>query len=163
MTGSLLLAAPALAHEGGRKEKGRHGMASTTLIKMHDDDDDDDDRGGRGRGQRAAFALPFGNGQPIVAGTVTAVSSTTFTITNKGGASFSVNAAGANIVKNNATSTLSNVAVGDAVVIQGTVNGSSITASAILEKSTPNATSTKARGNFFGHINKFFSRLFGFF
>lgn len=103
----------------------------------------------------------FGGGQggmhggmaPGVFGTVSAVNGTTLTITSKGFAgyghpsststaapaptTYTVNASGATVVKDGASSTLSSVAVGDTVVVRGTVNGTSITATAIMDGVLP--------------------------
>lgn len=101
-----------------------------------------------------------GTGQPVVVGTVTAVSGTTVTIKNASGVTYAVNAAGSTIVKNGSSKTVSDLAVGDTLVVQGVVNGSTITASSVL---TQNATSAgKIKIGFFGGIGKFFSGIFGF-
>jgi hypothetical protein len=116
-----------------------------------------------------------GNGEPIVAGNVAAINGTTLTVTNASNVTYTIDAASATIVKDNATSTISNVATGDTVIVQGTVNGNSVTASSILDQGTKgqNASSTGGTsssashgGNFvsgiFGAIGGFFSHLFGF-
>ncbi len=107
-----------------------------------------------------------GNGQPIIGGNITAINGSTLTVTNKGSASYNVDATSATIMKNNATSTLSSIAVGDSVVIQGTVNGTAITASSVIDQGV--ASSTKAVGTgvvhkVMGAIGGFFTRVFGFF
>ncbi len=90
-------------------------------------------------------------------GTVSAINGTTLTITSKGFAGFgrpssttgsapttapapttyTVNASNATVTKGGASSTLSSVAVGDTVVVRGTVNGTSITATAIMDGVVP--------------------------
>ncbi len=112
-----------------------------------------------------------GNGQPVVAGSVTAVSGTTITISNKAGATFTVDATTAKIAKAGAVTTVSNVTVGDMVIVQGTVNGSNITAASVIDQGTTPAPTTgttqganasaKAHVGFFGRIGGFFSHLFG--
>jgi hypothetical protein len=110
-----------------------------------------------------------GNGQPIVGGNVTAISGSTVTVTNKSNITYTVNATNAIIEKANATSTLANIAVGDSVVVQGTVNGTSITASSVLDQGIPasasgNPASPRPRGfmGFFSGIGGFFAHFFGF-
>jgi hypothetical protein len=85
---------------------------------------------------------------------------------------YTVDASSATIVKGNVTSSIANVATGDSVVVQGTVNGTSITASSVIDQGAKgqDASSTSgtsvAHGNFvsgiFGAIGGFFSHIFGF-
>ncbi len=75
-----------------------------------------------------------------IAGTVTAKSGTTLTVLGKNGTSYTVAAADAKIWKNKAESTtLSSIAVGDSVVVQGDVSGSSVTAARIYAVRLPTA------------------------
>lgn len=109
-----------------------------------------------------------GNGQPIVGGTVSSISGSSITITNKSNATYTVDASSAVVAKNNATSSVSEIAVGDNLIIQGAVNGNSITASSIIDRATPNiATNPNNSGGivrkFFGRMGGFFHSLFGFF
>ena len=107
-----------------------------------------------------------GNGQPVVGGSVTAISGTTLTVTNKGGVVYAVDATNASVQKNNATSTLADVSVNDVVVVQGTINGTSIVASSVIDHGNVPASSTENKQekskSFFGGITSFFSRFFGF-
>ena len=112
-----------------------------------------------------------GNGEPVVAGSVTAISGTTITITNKSNVTYTVDATNAKVEKGNAASAISNVAVGEMIVAQGTVNGNSVTASSVLDQGTASAASAAgtngqpapaAHKGFFGAIGGFFSHLFGF-
>lgn len=107
-----------------------------------------------------------GNGQPIIAGAVTANDGTTLTITNKSGVTYTVNASTAKVQTKGALSTLSTVAVGDNVVVQGAVTGTSVTAYSVIDQgATPTAqTNDKSvtHGNIFGGIGRFFQHLFGF-
>ncbi len=82
-----------------------------------------------------------GNGEPVVGGAVTANDGTTLTVTNKSNITYSVNASSATIEKGNATSSLSSVAVGDNVVVQGTVNGTSVVASSVIDSGAASANS----------------------
>jgi len=112
-------------------------------------------------------AMLQGNGQPVVGGTVSAISGNTLTLGTKAGTSYSVDASAATVIKQGATSTLAAIAAGDAVVVQGAVNGTAITASSILDQGTPKP-STDSMGmhlepGFLGMIGGFFQHLFGFF
>lgn len=113
--------------------------------------------------------IVVGNGQPIVAGSVTLVGSTSLTITNKSNVTYNIDATNAKIVVGNATSTLSNIKVGDTVVVQGTINSNSIVASSIIDQKMPQAKpgnsdheKEKSKPGFFGGIGLFFSHMFGF-
>ncbi len=122
----------------------------------------------RGKGAAAmSTAFPIqGNGDPVIGGTVSAVSSSTLMVTAKAGQTYTVNAVNAKVVKRDVTNaTLANVSVGDAVVVQGAVNGASVTASSILDQAPAGAkgsAGTPPRRGFFGAIGGFFTRLFGF-
>lgn len=168
-------------------------ITATTIrdgVPMGDRNGNDNGQGkdkGKHMGQQMGMPSFQGNGQPIVGGTVTAVGSTTITITNKSNVSFTVNASGAVIRKGNATSSLSSITVGDNVLVQGTINGNSVVASTIIDQSAQvipgstlggegdhgdnNASSTeqdhggRGLGNIFhglGGIGNFFRSLFGF-
>jgi hypothetical protein len=107
-----------------------------------------------------------GNGQPVVAGTVSSVSGNTLSITNKSNVSYTVDVTNAKIVEGQATITVSSIAVGDSVIVQGTVNGNAVTASSVIDQkasttTTTGGTTTQPKG-FFGSIGAFFSHLFGF-
>jgi len=107
-----------------------------------------------------------GNGQPVVGGNVTAVSGSTLTITNVSNVTYTVDASNAVVDKTGVTSTVSNIIVGDRVVVQGTVNGTAITASSIIDQGVipTNAASTPEKNTgFFGAIRGFFHNVFGFF
>lgn len=127
-------------------------------------------RGPGGMGPRSATSTPptspvVGNGQPIVAGTVSAISGSTVTINNKSNVQYTIDASNAKILEGQNTIALSSVAVGDSVVVQGTVNGTSVTATTIIDQSH-GSTSTPTSGGqhvgFFAGIGQFFMHLFGF-
>jgi hypothetical protein len=115
-----------------------------------------------------------GNGEPVVGGSVTAISGTTLTVTNTSNVTYTINAASTTVVVKGASSTLANIAVGDNVIVQGTVNGNAVTASSIIDQGAKakNASSTDGQshgggigaglGELFGAIGGFFSHLFGF-
>ena len=117
----------------------------------------------------STMTIPTGNGQPVVGGTVTAVGSSTITITNKSNATYTVTTSGAAVTRAGAPATLSQVVVGDRLLIQGSVNGSSITASTIMDMGTTptnNNSSEKPRGfmgKMMGGMSGMFQHLFGFF
>lgn len=113
-----------------------------------------------------------GNGEPVVGGSVSAVNGSSLTVASKAGPTYSVDASAATVFKGNATSSVSAVAVGDNVVVQGTVNGTAVTASSAMDQGAPqsgNASSTAPHGpmggmgGIFGAIGGFFKNLFGFF
>jgi hypothetical protein len=130
--------------------------------------------GMRGVGEHASSTpLIQGNGQPVIGGTVSAVSGNTITVTTaQGGVTYSVDVTNATIKKGDTTGSVSSIAVGDKVVVQGTVNGSSVTASSVIDSAA--ASSTNAGTSITSHVNSgigkvfnsiggFFHSLFGFF
>jgi len=124
---------------------------------------------GRGMGPGSKGPSFSGNGEPVVGGTITAVNGNTISITNKSNVTYTIDATNATVDKGNATSSVSSLAVGDSVVVQGTVNGSSVTASSIIDSGTPPSTTNSKPapqkgffGGFFGGIGNFFRGLFGF-
>ncbi len=127
--------------------------------------------GRRGPGSNDTFNIQ-GNGQPLVSGTITSINGETINITNKSNVSYVIDASNAKFLKGNSSSTISGFAVGDSVVVQGTVNGNSISASSIIGVNNQNGGSMPqdngkspvknvGRG-FFGGIFGFFQRIFGF-
>jgi hypothetical protein len=109
-------------------------------------------------------------GEPVVGGNVSAINGSTLTVTNKAGATYAIDTSSAFIEKGNATSSISAVAVGDDVLVQGSVNGTSVSASSVIDQGVPptmqnGSTSTPKSGpmDFLGSIGGFFRSLFGFF
>ncbi|MCX6741268.1 MAG: DUF5666 domain-containing protein [Candidatus Parcubacteria bacterium] len=133
-------------------------------------------RDGMAPGQKSkqnANPIIQGNGQPVIGGSITAINGTTLTVTNKSNVTYTVDASSAKIEKGNADSSLANVAVGDNVLIQGTVNGTAVTASSVIDQGAPRASSANPAssasnanrgfvGGLFGAVGGFFQRLFGF-
>lgn len=123
-----------------------------------------------GMGHNGTTTLPIqGNGEPIVGGSVSAISGTTLTVTNASNVTYTIDASNAKIVENGTSTAFSNIAVGDNVIVQGTVNGNSVTASSVIDQgnSTHASSSTSSSGGprgggFFGAIGSFFKHLFGF-
>jgi hypothetical protein len=100
-----------------------------------------------------------GNGQPIVGGTVSAINGNTVTITNKSNASYTVDISNAKVTKNGNAAASSTIAVGDTILAQGTINGTTVTAVNIVDSANASAN---VHAGFFGSIGSFFARLFGF-
>jgi preprotein translocase subunit YajC len=105
----------------------------------------------------------------VVAGTVASISGNSISINTSSNTSYTIDASSAAIVKNNASSTVSSIAVGDYVVVQGAVNGTSVTASSVIDQPASSApgNSGNAPGHlkgmgFLGSIGSFFKHLFGF-
>jgi len=103
-----------------------------------------------------------GNGQPIIAGTVSTISGSTLTITNKSNVVYTVDATNAKIAQGSNTIAIGGITVGDMVVVQGTVNGTSVVASSVIDQKVASTTTTQPSKGFFGSIGAFFSHLFGF-
>ena len=126
--------------------------------------------GGKGRDGMASSTSPVtGNGQPVIAGTISAISGSSITITNKSNVSYTVDASNAKIVQGQNTIAISNLAVGTSVIVQGSVNGKSVTATSIIDQAQPANNGTNGQPNkdarpagFFGGIGQFFMHLFGF-
>lgn len=120
-----------------------------------------------------------GNGQPVVGGTISAISGNTLTISNHGGTSFTVDASGSTIMKQGATTTVGALILGDSIIVQGTVNGTSVIATSIVDQGVhvekqfgDDASSTspaparpapiRMLGGMFSGVSNFFGHLFGF-
>lgn len=106
-----------------------------------------------------------GNGQPIVGGVVTAVSGSTITIKNKSNIIYTIDATNAKINKAGKAITTSDVVVGDTILAQGTINGTSVVAVSIIDQSNTTNNKNGDNGNhrgFFRKMGDFFSRMFGF-
>lgn len=123
-------------------------------------------KGGPGNGH-ATTTPPFtGNGEPLVAGTISVVNGNTLTVTTSSNVTYTVDATSAKILEGNTTATVSSLAAGHKVLIQGAVNGTSITASTILDQqapvTNPGNNKPEPRKGFLGGIGDFFAHLFGF-
>jgi hypothetical protein len=121
--------------------------------------------GGKGPG---AIASLQGNGEPVIGGSITAISGDTLTVTNKSNVTYTVDATNATVIVKNATSSLASVATGDNVIVQGTVNGNSVTASSVIDQGAQASSGSGAGmmhgvGGVFGAIGGFIQHLFGFF
>ena len=125
---------------------------------------------GQGKGPDAIASLQ-GNGEPVVGGSVTAISGDTLTVTNKSNVTYTVDATNATVIVKNATSSIADISTGDNVIVQGTVNGNSVTASSVIDQGTQSSSGSGSAGpgmmhgigGVFGAIGGFFQHLFGFF
>ena len=82
---------------------------------------------------------------PVVFGTVAGINGTNLTVTGKDGKTYTVDAVNSKISKPGIpTATVANIASGDTVVIFGTVNGTSVTATQIMDGPMMGA---KGKGN----------------
>ncbi|MCX6721686.1 MAG: DUF5666 domain-containing protein [Candidatus Staskawiczbacteria bacterium] len=87
-----------------------------------------------------------GNGQPVVAGKVSAINGSNITIVNNS-VTYTIDTITAKfIVGGQTTATISNVAVGDNLIVQGTINGNSVIASTVIDKKV-SAINNNAQGN----------------
>lgn len=107
---------------------------------------------------KQALSVLQGNGQPIIGGKVSAISGATLTVTNTSNVTYTVDASNAKILQGQTTSSLASLKVGDAVTVQGTVNGTSVIASTVIDQTKPEGQ----KMNFFAGIGQFFRHLFGF-
>lgn len=123
---------------------------------------------GMGKGAGALASLQ-GTGEPVVGGSITAINGDSLTITNKSNVTYTVDATNATVIVKNATSSVSDLATGDNVVVQGTVNGTAVTASSVIDQGAQTsgggagAGAMHGIGGVMGAIDGFFQHLFGFF
>jgi hypothetical protein len=108
-----------------------------------------------------------GDGKPVIGGTVSTVSGSTLTVTNSGGNPYTIDATNATVMVKGATSTIGAVLSGDSVLVQGTVSGQNVTATAVIDQGqkTQGATNTSDTGmsGILGGIGGFFKKIFSFF
>lgn len=74
--------------------------------------------------------------RPGVGGTVTTVNGNTITVTGRDGKTYTINAGSAAVTKD-MTVTVSDIAVGDTIMADGTVDGTTVTATAIHDGNPP--------------------------
>src|ERR1035437_7221371 len=122
---SMALAIPAFAQTNSSSNKPNVGWSRRGYSQLSPGHTAG--QGGINRGQ--------GMMRPGVSGTVTAVNGNIITINGRQGfgsttptVSYTVNATNATVRKNNATSTVSSIAVGDVIAVQGTITGTNVTA-----------------------------------
>lgn len=102
---------------------------------------------------------PQGNGQPVIGGKVTVISGNIVTITNNSNTAYTIDVTNAKITKAGSTITVSSIALGDQVLAQGTINGTSVIATTLID-GVPGNGNGKHLG-WFKQIGGFFSHIFG--
>lgn len=120
-------------------------------------------RDGLGSGEQP---LIQGNGQPVIGGTVSAISGSSLTVTTATNISYTIDASSAKIVQGKTSADISSLKIGDKVIVQGKVNGTSVTASSIIDQSVIQAKANAGHdffGNMFRGIGGFFHNIFKFF
>ena len=142
-------------------------LTGTNLVatNIHDGLRGRDDKQNNNEKRPAPMLNPItGNGQPIIAGTVTSVSGNTVVITNNSNASYTIDATNAKIVQGSNTILVSGITVGDVVIVQGSINGNNVVASSITDRVKQTNTTDKAKTNkgFFNMMGSFFGHMFGF-
>ena len=135
------------------------GTVSGTSVTATTIRDGQFGKGGMGMGTPPVSPIT-GNGQPVVAGKVVSISGNTITITNSSNVTYTIDALSAKVVQGQNTIAVSNLNTGDSLVVQGTVNGTSVVASSVIDQTRP--AGAPAHPGFFGSIGKFFSHIFGF-
>jgi hypothetical protein len=123
---------------------------------------EDKEKGDKNKNREMLDLNITGNGQPIIAGTVVSVTGNSVVITNKSNVSYTVDATNAKIVKGPAVATIASVAVGDSVIVQGTVNGNAVVAASLIDQTKVTASGSVAHKGFFGGMGSFFAKIFGF-
>ena len=104
------------------------------------------------------------NGQPVIGGKITAINGNTVTVASNSNVTYTVDATNAKIVQGKGIATLSVLKVGDLVIVQGTVNGTAVVASTIIDQvnQADQKAEKKVNKGFFSSIGQWFVRLFRF-
>ncbi len=122
--------------------------------------------GTQGKKMGTSTSPIMGDGQPVVAGSISAINGDNLTVTTGNNVVYTVDVTNAKFTQGQNTITLANVQAGDKVIVQGAVNGTAITASNIIDQrasSDNNSSNQKQpKPGFFGRIGGFFTHLFGF-
>lgn len=119
-----------------------------------------DGKMGNGNDNNQALLQIKDNGQPVIGGTVSAINESTLTVTNSNHITYTVDTTNAKIVQGKNTIALAGVKVGDSVIVQGAVNGTSVAASTIIDSNV--AVGQKTHMGFFASMRNWFAHLFGF-
>lgn len=99
--------------------------------------------GGMPQGGKGGMGGPGGHGRGAgVMGEVTGVDGNTITVTGKNGQTYTVEAGSATVQKM-VTGSLSDIAVGDTIGVQGAVSGTSVTASTIMDDMPEKASTAR--------------------
>ena len=138
-------------------------------IRFKDEKDKKDKKSDE-RDHASSTPIIQGNGQPVIAGKISSMSTSTIAVTTASGIVYTVNVSSAKIALNNSLVSLSSLAVGDKVIVQGSVSGTSINASSVIEQKRLNDNNGDENGDnqnkmhrgFFGSMGNFFAHLFGF-
>ena len=108
-----------------------------------------------------------GNGMPVVAGKITAITGNSVTLTNRENVTYTVDVTNAKVEQKGVATTVSALAVGDMAIAQGTVNGTTVTATSIIDqgvaptpKQADETPQSPEKKGFFGKIGAFFGRFF---
>ncbi len=104
-----------------------------------------------------------GDGKPVVGGKITSISGNTLTITNNSNVSYTIDVSNAKIFVKGATSSVSSLQINGEIVVQGTVNGTNITATSIIvNQDVKNDKPIQKNEGFLQKSKNFFRRMFGF-
>ena len=98
--------------------------------------------------QTAHWGMPR-HGQQMATGhfgVVSAISGTTITMT-EGTATYTVTAGSATFTKNGATATIADIKVGDTIAVEGTVSGTNVTATKVMDGMPPHGMRHAPLGN----------------
>lgn len=117
------------------------------------------------RFEHGEFAGIKSNGQPIIEGKITAITDTTITVSSMNNVTYTVDASKAAIAKAGVqAAVMSNLSVGDMVIVQGAVTGSAVVAATIIDHPAQSGQGSDGENRgpgFFHAIGNFFSRIFG--
>ena len=117
---------------------------------------------------RASSTPAFtGNGQPVIAGKISAMNGSSLTVVTTSNVTYTVDATNAKLLRGKDSVAMSSLVVGDSVVVQGTVNGTIVTASTVIDQPVQaanpgNSENSAPKRGIFGGIGSFFKHLFGF-
>jgi hypothetical protein len=107
--------------------------------------------------------LISGNGQPVIAGTVSSINGSSVVVATTSNVSYTVDVSNAKIVQDGTTIGVSGMKVGDKVVIQGTFNGTTVAATSVIDSAVTMSQNGKVKPKKpFGGIGNFFAGIFGF-
>ncbi|MEI8130666.1 MAG: hypothetical protein WCG55_04155 [bacterium] len=121
--------------------------------------------GERPEGTTPAFT---GNGMPVIAGKIATISGNTVTVSNRENVTYTVDVTNAKVEQKGTASTVSSLTIGDMVIVQGTVNGTTVTATSVIDQGVAQAPETSSKETnqapekqgFFSKIGSFFGRFF---
>lgn len=146
---------------------------------------------GQNKGERPMPGQGFENRRPAVIGTITKIDGTTITIDSIGfgknvvnneatdtteqkteTVTYTVDASKATFYEDGAESKIEELAIGEKIMVEGTVDGTKVTATKVHEGNmgqgnranfdqNDNANKAKSNNGFWGRIGNFFGRMFG--